>query len=750
MRRARLSQRAYRTRISLSALTAALSLLTFANPATAAFCNDTISTAWSTNNLGQPAQANGSFVACQDSDTFSFDSGSVGGGTVTFSVSADIDNKLHVSVSTTGTQYSDFTLTLTDIDFAVSEIAIVDASESSPQFEIVSFSGNSITIQSSYGANNSISWDPYPSWQQVQLVEGAVDPGFCEDIIDTTWSSNNIGQPAQSSGSFAACNTSDTFSFNYASGGVVTFEISADVNNELDLSVSNTGSGYPDFELTLSGIDFADVNDGVTDALTSSPQFDVVSFTPDSITIQSTYGANNSVSWDPYPSWRLIQVTEGVFTPSICDDTINTTWSSNNLGTPVQASGSFVACQSGDAFNFDYGSVGGDLVTFGVSAIADDQFDVSVSHANGYPDFTLTLSDIDFNVARIVVNNAQESSPQFQILNVTQNSITIQSNYGMNNNVSWDPYPSWRQLQVVGGSSNLPPTADAGPDQGIHAGDSVQLDGSASFDDNTSSANLTYAWAFMSKPTGSLATLAGAATTTPSFIADVSGTYVVQLVVTDEGALSSPASTVEISSSNLAPQATAGIDQLVVVGDFVSLDGSGSSDPDGDALTYDWSMSSVPAGSTSTLNGINSATPDFIPDLEGTYSITLSVSDFIGPGAPDSVNIIATTAGGFAEVQIVAVDDAVATLDPALGEVTTAGNQSAYTNFLTQATVAIQDGDIATAIDKLEKAIIRADGCTLRGEPDGNGPGRDWITDCDAQIAVYDSLTDALNALTAP
>jgi hypothetical protein len=734
--------------ISLPVLAGALSLLTFATPASAAFCNDTISTEWSTDNLGQPAQANGSFVACQDSDDFSFNYAS--GGVVTFNVSADTDNKLHISLSTTGTQYPDFTLTLTDIDFAVSEIAIISASEASPQFEIVSFSGNSITIQSTYGANNSVLWDPYPSWQQVQLVEGTVNPGFCEDTIDTTWSSTNIYNPVQASGSFVACSTSDTFSFNYASGGVVTFEVSADVNNKLGLSVSNTGPGYPDFELTLSGIDFADLDIGVIDALTTSPQFDVVSFTPDSITIQSTYGLSNNVSWDPYPNWRLIQVTEGQFTPEFCGDTINTSWSSTNLYMPVQASGSFVACQTSDAFTFEYGSVAGGTVTFDVSAIENNKFDVSVSHVNGYPDFTLTLSDIDFNVSRIVVNDALESSPQFQIVAVTQDSITIQSNYGLSNNISWDPYPDWRQVQVIGGSSNLPPTANAGPDQAIHAGDSVQLDGSASFDDNTPSVNLTYAWTLTTQPSGSAATLTGATTATPGFVADMSGSYLAQLIVTDEGALSSSADTVDISSSNLAPQAAAGIDQLVVVGDFVSLNGSDSSDPDGDTLSYDWSMASAPAGSTSSLNGINSATPDFIPDTEGTYSITLVVSDFIGPGAPDSVDVVATTAGGFAEVQIVAVDDAVATLDPALGEVTTAGNQNAYTNFLTQAMVAIQDGDIAAAIDKLEKAIVRADGCALRGEPDGTGRGRDWITDCDVQIDVYNSLTDALNALTAP
>ena len=87
--------------------------------------------------------------------------------------------------------------------------------------------------------------------------------------------------------------------------------------------------------------------------------------------------------------------------------------------------------------------------------------------------------------------------------------------------------------------------------------------------------------------------------------------------------------------------------------------------------------------------------------------------------------------------------------DLAPGQVTTGGNQNAFQNFMIQAIVALQAGDDAEAINKLEKAIARTDGCVLRGVPDGNGPGRDWITDCVAQAVVYNLLNDALNELLA-
>ena len=111
-----------------------------------------------------------------------------------------------------------------------------------------------------------------------------------------------------------------------------------------------------------------------------------------------------------------------------------------------------------------------------------------------------------------------------------------------------------------------------------------------------------------------------------------------------------------------------------------------------------------------------------------------------------SSQITATTAQGFAEIRILSASDLVTALPS--GEVTTEGNRRALLNFLGQATLAIQDGRLTKAIDKLEKSIERCDGCSLRGAPDGDGPGRDWLTSCGSQSAVFDLLSDALAALT--
>lgn len=305
-------------------------------------------------------------------------------------------------------------------------------------------------------------------------------------------------------------------------------------------------------------------------------------------------------------------------------------------------------------------------------------------------------------------------------------------------------------IRIVAGEpiniGNEAPTADAGGDQSVRAGDVVQLDGSGSFDDNTASADLGYAWSFSSKPGGSTATLDDATLQTPSFTSDVAGTYTLELVVTDEAGLESTAATVEISTDNLAPNADAVTsNSIVIVNDAVYLDGSGSSDPENDAISYQWTLVGFPIGSAASITDPGAEITSLTPDLAGTYTLELIVSDLLGPSAPVYVTFVATTCDDFAETLIVDASDIVEGLTS--GQVTNQGNQSAFARHLANAIDDIQAGETTEAIKKLKKSISRTDGCPLRGNPDGNGKGRDWITDCDAQQAIYDALTLAVETL---
>jgi hypothetical protein len=174
--------------------------------------------------------------------------------------------------------------------------------------------------------------------------------------------------------------------------------------------------------------------------------------------------------------------------------------------------------------------------------------------------------------------------------------------------------------------TNAAPTVRPGGNQSVLAGATVQLDGSASTDPDGNP--LTYRWTLLAKPIGSHAQLSGPASARPSFVADLTGTYTAALVVND-GALDSTTGLVSVTAGlgNVAPVARVGVDQTTIPGATVNVDGSASSDANGDALSFRWSFTSRPAGSGAALAAPTAASTSFVPDLVGTYTLSLEVSD---------------------------------------------------------------------------------------------------------------------------
>ena len=202
--------------------------------------------------------------------------------------------------------------------------------------------------------------------------------------------------------------------------------------------------------------------------------------------------------------------------------------------------------------------------------------------------------------------------------------------------------------------SGAAPSADAGADvSGASTSSATSLDGTGTTDPEGDT--LTYVWSFSSQPSGSAlvkADITDRFTTSPSFTPDVDGVYKLRLYVTDGTGFDQDSVRV-VTAGNTAPTSDAGTDQNVTTSTTVTLDGSGSSDPQGDELYYRWAFRTVPA-TTSLTNGSLTdrftSGASFTPDVQGTFEMKLVADDYAGSIDKDFVLITATNTGNSAPV----------------------------------------------------------------------------------------------------
>jgi hypothetical protein len=188
---------------------------------------------------------------------------------------------------------------------------------------------------------------------------------------------------------------------------------------------------------------------------------------------------------------------------------------------------------------------------------------------------------------------------------------------------------------------HVPPVAVAGPDQTVTLPIStVTLDGSGSYDaDGTITA---YSWVQLSGSGG--ATIAGATQAQATVTGLTAGTYVFQLTVTDDSAATGVATvTITVQAApppvqGVPPVANAGRDTTIALpADSAVLNGSGSTGPAGQALTYQWSQVSGP---TEALIGSTGSASTWVGGLNaGLYVFSLTVTDSSGQYDTASVRV---------------------------------------------------------------------------------------------------------------
>ncbi len=165
----------------------------------------------------------------------------------------------------------------------------------------------------------------------------------------------------------------------------------------------------------------------------------------------------------------------------------------------------------------------------------------------------------------------------------------------------------------------------------------------------------TLAWTLVAKPAGSAAQLRFPSAAAPVITPDLPGAYSMQLVATDSTGLTGSgifSFTASATCGLAAPIAQAfSALQTLPAGAPISITGAnntttsldlgypvqlGATVTDGDAacglvetVSYAWTLA-APAGSRATLAGAATAAPGFVPDVVGTYTLALTLTDSTG------------------------------------------------------------------------------------------------------------------------
>lgn len=186
--------------------------------------------------------------------------------------------------------------------------------------------------------------------------------------------------------------------------------------------------------------------------------------------------------------------------------------------------------------------------------------------------------------------------------------------------------------------NNVPPSVFAGIDQALTLSETITLNGRETADANDETRELAYAW---SRPSGSGGF--NTAIANPSVLPSLVGTYDFALTATDPAANAAVDRVFVVvhQGANHVPLAALPRRLTTLVGQTLSVDGSGSADADpDDSLTYTWQVTRVPAGAgvvtplpaRSQISKTNLVLP-----RAGYYELALTVTDARGNVSPPAV-----------------------------------------------------------------------------------------------------------------
>ena len=265
------------------------------------------------------------------------------------------------------------------------------------------------------------------------------------------------------------------------------------------------------------------------------------------------------------------------------------------------------------------------------------QLDASASSDSETSNLAYSWQQVDSSGHTITLSNPTTATPSFTTPEVAADTdlifqLTVTDSLGKSSDAN----------VTISITYNSPPSANAGADQEVDEGDTVQLDASASSDLEDEDSSLAYSWQQVDS-SGYSITLSNPTTATPSFtVPEVTADtdLIFQLTVTDSLSKSSDANVTITVIYNNPPTADAGSGAIVDENQFIELDGSGSSDPEGSSLDYLWQQVDD-SGFTITLSDDAVAQPTFTtPYVETTtdLSFQLTVTDAGSKSSSDTIS----------------------------------------------------------------------------------------------------------------
>ena len=413
-------------------------------------------------------------------------------------------------------------------------------------------------------------------------------------------------------------------SVSVSSGSSQTFAISAN-------------SGYHINDVLVDGTSVGAVSSYSFSSVTADHTISA-SFAADSYTLTATAGANGSIS----PSGSVSVDNGGSQTYTI---SANSGYSIGDVlvdGTSVGAVSSYTF----SSVNANH-SISASFRAANQPPVADAGPDQTVDEGQSVVLSGSNSRDMDDGIASmqwrqiqgptVTLNGATQAEATFTAPNVDEQGaslvfeLTVTDYSGAQSSDTCIVNVSW---------VNMPPKADAGPDQTVNEVQKVTLSAAGSSDPDDGIA--AYRWVQVQGPS---VTLSDPTAIQPSFTAPPVGTQGAslqfELTVTDQGGLQDTDSCiVSVAWVNSPPVANAGPDQVVSPGNSVVLDGSASTDPDDGIAKYEWKQTAGPPVNLSDATAIQPVfTAPQAPTGDVDLSFQLIVTDNGGLQSQDQCQI---------------------------------------------------------------------------------------------------------------